>query len=132
MRRLPAALILGFYSMTGGLVHAAEPLHQQINWGSVTLSASQKDAMRKHDAMWQRAFEQLYPEIQTERRRLHRLLMEKDTDHEAIFQALRHLEDKEQELRYEAVKNFLQKKQELTPTQREKLQQSQNLPTPQG
>ena len=130
MKRWPAAIILGFYSLTGGFTQASEPIHQQINWGSITLSAAQKDALRKHDAMWQRAFEQLYPEIQTERRRLHRLLIEKDTNQEAIFQVLRHLEDKEQELRYEAVKNFLQKKQELTPSQREKLQQTQGLTPP--
>jgi Spy/CpxP family protein refolding chaperone len=127
MKRLPAALVLGIYASCG-FSYAAEPIHQQVNWSAVTLSPKQKDAIYKHDVMWQRAFEQLYPEIQTERRRLHRLLMDKTTDHDAIFQSLKHLEDKEQELRYEAVKNFLQKKQELTPLQIEKLQQTQNVP----
>lgn len=127
MMRWSAAFILGFSTFTP-MVLATEHLHQSVNWGAVTLSQTQKSAMQKHDAMWQRAFEQLYPEIQTERKRLHKLLMDKNTDHDAIFQALRHLEDKEQELRYEAVKNFLQKKQELTPSQRQKLQQVQATP----
>jgi Spy/CpxP family protein refolding chaperone len=96
---------------------------QKINWQRLPLTGTQQEAIKKHDAMWQRAFEQLYPEIIAERRRLRGLLLQKDTDHEAIFQTLKHLEDKEQELRYEAVKNFLQKKQELRPDQLKMLQQ---------
>jgi Spy/CpxP family protein refolding chaperone len=105
--------------------YAAEPMRmpstQNVNWGAIPLSPAQKDALRKHDVMWQQAFEQLYPEIVSERKRLRLLLMQPNTDHDAIFRSLQHLEDKEQELRYEAVKNFLLKKQELTPQQREQL-----------
>jgi Spy/CpxP family protein refolding chaperone len=99
---------------------------QNVNWGAMPLTATQKDAIKKHDAVWQQAFEQLYPEIVQERKRLKQLLMNPNTDHDAIFRSLQHLEDKEQELRYEAVKNFLLKKQELTPTQRE--QMLRNMP----
>jgi Spy/CpxP family protein refolding chaperone len=108
--------------------YSTAAFQQNVNWDRMPLSMEQKQAMQKHDVLWQRAFEQLYPEIQAERQRLRQLLLQPDTDHNAIFKALRQLEDKEQELRYEAVKNFLLKKEELTPAQRQQLQQQVTVP----
>jgi Spy/CpxP family protein refolding chaperone len=128
MRRFQRLAFWGYLFITSAAMSFADtvatpPTQYSVNWQRLPLTPAQQTAIKRHDQLWQRAFEQLYPEIIADRKHLSQLLLSKETDTEAIFQTLKRLEDKEQELRYEAVKNFLLKKQELTPAQQAQLHQ---------
>ncbi|MBK8190461.1 MAG: hypothetical protein IPK79_08435 [Vampirovibrionales bacterium] len=95
----------------------------KIDWNALELTTNQCDSLQTLDSEWKNIYSDLYPQIQSDRAKLRRLMNDPAADDQQVLALQSHLQQSEQRLRSEATRIFMLKKNYLSPEQKRRLYQ---------
>ena len=95
--------------------------HPAIDWAVFNLNTQQRSNIQQLEGQWKQTYQQIYPIIMQDQKKLKTLLSEPDADETQVMMLQQQIHEHENRLRQKATQTYLKKKRLLTPQQQKKL-----------